>query len=52
MALIEFVKADDPGYKKSKGKKAAKPRKNAAKKAAAEATPAAEAPKGEGEAKS
>ena len=24
MALIEFVKADDPGYKKSKGKKAAK----------------------------
>ena len=52
LALIEFVKADDPGYKKSKGKKAAKPRKNAAKKAAAEAAPAAEAPKAEGEAKS
>jgi len=52
LALIEFVKADDPGYKKSKGKKAAKPRKNAAKKAAVEAAPAAEAPKAEGEAKS
>ena len=52
LALIEFVKADDPGYKKSKGKKAAKPRKNAAKKPAVEAAPAAEAPKAEGEAKS
>lgn len=30
MALIEFVKADDPGYKKSKGKKPAKARKAAA----------------------
>lgn len=52
LALIEFVKADDPGYKKSKGRKAAKPRKNAGKKPAAEAAPAAEAPKAEGEAKS
>jgi large subunit ribosomal protein L17 len=52
LALIEFVKADDPGYKKSKGKKAAKPRKNATKKTAVEAAPAAEAPKAEGEAKS
>ncbi len=52
LALIEFVKADDPGYKKSKGRKAAKPRKSAGKKAAAEAAPAAEAPKAEGEAKS
>ena len=32
MALIELVKADDPGYKKAKGRKAA------------EAAPAAEAP--------
>lgn len=38
MALIEFVKADDPGYKKSKGKKAGKGRKA---KPAAEAAPAA-----------
>jgi large subunit ribosomal protein L17 len=52
LALIEFVKADDPGYKKSKGKKAAKPRKNATKKTAVEAAPSAEAPKAEGEAKS
>ncbi len=36
MALIEFVKADDQGYKKSKGKKSTKARK-------AKATPAAEA---------
>ena|ERR1051326_5729852 len=43
MALIEFVKADDPGYKKSKGKKA-KSRKKAPKAEAAEAAPAAEAP--------
>ena len=34
MALIEFVKADDQGYKKSKGKKSAKAKK-------AKATPAA-----------
>jgi len=57
LALIEFVKADDPGYKKSKGKKPAKAKKSAKKtednaKAAAEAAPAAEAPKAEGEAKS
>ncbi len=38
MALIEFVKADDVGYKKSKGKKASK-----AKGKKAKATPAAEA---------
>ena len=49
MALIEFVKADDPGYKKSKGKKAAKGKKAkaetpAAAPAAAEAAPAAPAP--------
>ena len=36
MALIEFVKADDQGYKKSKSKKSAKTKK-------AKATPAAEA---------
>ncbi|WP_414662678.1 50S ribosomal protein L17 [Horticoccus sp. 23ND18S-11] len=54
LALIEFVKADDPGYKKSKGKKPAKAKKTKAAKAAAstEAAPAAEAPKAEGEAKS
>ena len=61
LALIEFVKADDPGYKKSKGKKSAKGRKGGGKKAAksetagAEAAAAAapaEAPKAEGEAKS
>ncbi len=60
LALIEFVKADDPGYKKSKGKKA-KGKKAGAKKAKpeaaveapkTEAAPAAEAPKAEGEAKS
>lgn len=38
LALIELVKADDPGYKKSKGKKATK-----AKGKKAKATPAAEA---------
>lgn len=49
MALIEFVKADDPGYKKSKGRKAPKAKKAPA---AAEAAPAAEpAPQAEGEAK-
>lgn len=60
LALIEFVKADDPGYKKSKGKKA-KGKKAGGKKAKpeaaaeapkTEAAPAAEAPKAEGEAKS
>jgi large subunit ribosomal protein L17 len=47
MALIEFVKADDPGYKKSKGKKAGKGKKAKTPKAEAapaEETPAAEAP--------
>ena len=56
LALIEFVKADDPGYKKSKGKKSGKGKKAKAPKAeaapTAEAAPAAEAPKAEGEAKS
>ena len=62
LALIEFVKADDPGYKKSKGKKSAKKsggKKSAKAQAAAEAPKAeaaeaepAEAPKAEGEAKS
>ena len=42
MALIEFVKADDPGYKKSKGKRpSAKGRRKKA--AAPEAAPAPEA---------
>jgi large subunit ribosomal protein L17 len=46
MALIEFVKADDPGYKKSKGKRPSKGKK--AKAPAAEAAPAEEAaPEGE-----
>jgi large subunit ribosomal protein L17 len=62
LALIEFVKAEDTGYKKSKGRKAAKAKKApkakaekteaAAEAPKAEATPAAEAPKAEGEAKS
>jgi large subunit ribosomal protein L17 len=47
MALIEFVKADDVGYKKSKGRKTAKARKPKAPKAettaVTEATPATEA---------
>jgi large subunit ribosomal protein L17 len=43
LALIEFVKADDPGYKKSKGRKtAAKGRKKKAD--APAAAPAAETP--------
>jgi large subunit ribosomal protein L17 len=46
MALIEFVKADDQGYKKRK-----KPAKKGKKAAAAEAAPAAEATPAEGEAK-
>ena len=56
MALIEFVKADDPGYKKSKGKKAkgrkAKtPKAEAnAEAAAAEAPAATETPAAEGQA--
>ena len=40
LALIEFVKADDPGYKKSKGRKSAKSAK--AKVKAAPVAPAAE----------
>ncbi len=52
MALIEFVKADDTGYKKSKGKRSAKSRKPKAA-AAAEAPAAADAPAApEGETKS
>jgi large subunit ribosomal protein L17 len=52
LALIEFVKADDTGYKKSKGKKSAKAKKSKAPKTAAadskvEAAPAAEAPSAE-----
>ena len=41
MAIIEFVKADDPGYKKSKGRRSGKK----AKATQVEAAPAAEAPK-------
>ena len=48
MALIEFVKADDPGYKKTK--KPAKAKKAKAPKAEA-AAPAETAPAAEGEAK-
>lgn len=48
MALIEFVKADDPGYKKPKKKGAAKAKKAAA--AAPVETPAEEAPAAEEEA--
>ncbi len=44
MALIEFVKADDPGYKKSKGRKAAKSKKAKPAPAAEAAAPAAETP--------
>ncbi len=46
MALIEFVKAEDVGYSKSKGKKSGKAKKAKAPKAdaPAEAAPAAEAP--------
>jgi large subunit ribosomal protein L17 len=57
LALIEFVKAGDEGYKKSKGKRPGKAKKSGGKakaakaEAAAEAAPAAEAPKAEGEAK-
>lgn len=54
MALIELVKADDQGYKKSKGRKPAKAKKatKPAKDESASAEPAAEAaPAAEGEAK-
>ena len=48
MALIEFVGADDQGYKKSKGAKKSKKAKAAKPAAAAtEAAPAADAPKAE-----
>src|SRR3954470_12451612 len=55
LALIEFVKADDQGYKKSRGKKAGKAKKAKAPKAEAKAeagakaaaTATAEAPKAE-----
>jgi large subunit ribosomal protein L17 len=40
MAIIEFVKADDPGYKKSKGRKASKPKQVAAAPAEAAEAPA------------
>ncbi len=40
LALIEFVKADDPGYKKSKGRKAGKGKAAKAAAPAAEAAPA------------
>jgi large subunit ribosomal protein L17 len=62
LALIEFVKAEDTGYKKSKGKKSSKakrtPKAKTAKTEAAteasktESAPAAEASKPEGETKS
>ena len=62
LALIEFVKADDPGYKKSKGGRKSKAKKSGPKTKApksekaeaaapAEAAPAAETPKAEGETK-
>jgi large subunit ribosomal protein L17 len=49
MALIEFVKADDPGYKQAK--KPAKAKKAKAPKAAAAAEVAESAPAAEGDAK-
>ena len=42
LALIEFVKAEDPGYKKSKNRKSGKSRKAKATVAPAAAAPAAE----------
>ena len=52
LALIEFVKADDPGYKKSRGKKSATKgkRKKADAPAAAPAEEAPAAPEGEAKA--
>jgi len=51
MALIEFIKADDPGYKKPKKKGAkAKPAAAPAAPVVAEAAPAEEAPAAEAEA--
>jgi large subunit ribosomal protein L17 len=46
LALIEFVKADDQGYKKSKGRRTAKAKAPKAAEAAP-AAPAADAPKAE-----
>lgn len=46
MALIEFVKADDPGYKKAKTKKASVKKTKKAAAPAAETAPAAEEAKG------
>jgi large subunit ribosomal protein L17 len=46
MALIEFVKADDTGYKKSKGRKTSPRRRKAAAPAAAPAADAPAAPEG------
>ncbi|MFM7750087.1 MAG: 50S ribosomal protein L17 [Opitutaceae bacterium] len=43
LAIIEFVKAEDQGYKKSKGRRSAKAKTKAPK--APEAAPGAEAPK-------
>jgi len=51
MALIEFVKADDEGYKKSKKKSSSKAKKTKSK-AKADAPEATEAPAAEGDAKS
>jgi len=51
MALIEFVKADDTGYKKSKGRKPSKSRKAKPAAPAAEAPAAETPPAPEGEAK-
>ena len=44
LALIELVKADDPGYKKSKGRKPAKAKKPKAAKTESPATDAVSAP--------
>jgi large subunit ribosomal protein L17 len=52
LALIEFVKADDPGYKKSRGKKSASAKGRKKKADAPAAAPAAQTPAApEGEAK-
>ena len=45
LALIEFVKAEDIGYKKSKGRKSGKAKKAKAPVVAAETAPAVETPK-------
>jgi large subunit ribosomal protein L17 len=47
MALIEFVKADDPGYSKSKGKRTSAKKKKSKAPAAAPAAEATSAPEGE-----